>query len=135
MGSIDHVGVAVRDLDAAVAQHVALLGLELVGVEEVEGHGVREALLASPDGGTRLQLLAALRPDSPVGRFLARRGEAVHHVAYRVADLDAALASLPEGALLPPGATPGGQGSRVAFLHPRTFCGVLVELVERRGDT
>ncbi|RZS87084.1 methylmalonyl-CoA/ethylmalonyl-CoA epimerase [Motilibacter rhizosphaerae] len=128
--SVDHVATAVADLDAAVAQHVALLGLELVGVEEVPGHGVREALLAAPGGGTRVQLVAATSSGTPVGRFLARRGPGLHHVAYAVADLDAALAQLGE-AVVPPGATSGGGGARVAFLHPRATGGVLVELVER----
>lgn len=132
---VDHVGLAVRDLDAAVARYASLLGARIVAVEEVPGHGVREALLALPGGGTTLQLLAATGSDTPVGRFLARRGEGMHHMAYAVPDLAAALARLDRGnepvRPVAPGVSAGSGGTVVAFLPPAAFGGVLVELVER----
>jgi methylmalonyl-CoA/ethylmalonyl-CoA epimerase len=133
--AVDHVGIAVRDLDAAVERWTGLLGARVAGVEEVAGHGVREALLELPGSGAGLQLLAATSAETPVGRFLARRGEGVHHVAYAVADLDAALARLaiaaPPVQPVAPGVTRGSGGGRVAFLPPGACGGVLVELVER----
>ncbi|RKS71342.1 methylmalonyl-CoA/ethylmalonyl-CoA epimerase [Motilibacter peucedani] len=133
---LDHVGLAVHDLDAAVELHRSVLGLHLLSVEDVAAHGVREALLApGPGPGTRVQLLQPLSDASPVARFLARRGEGLHHLAYRVGSLDDALARLATGdpPLQPvaPGVTRGGGGARVAFLHPRDLGGVLTELVER----
>jgi methylmalonyl-CoA/ethylmalonyl-CoA epimerase len=137
--ALDHVGLAVRDLDVAVARHADLLGARLLGVEAVPGHGVREARLVLPGGGCALQLLAATGEDTPVGRFLARRGEGVHHVAYAVDDLVAALDRLAsrEEPVRPvaPGISAGSGGTSVAFLPPGAFGGVLVELVERKRRT
>lgn len=131
---IDHVGVAVPDLDAAIAHYQRLFGMRCVHRETNEEQGVREAMLAvgpSPAGGY-LQLLAPLRPDSPVGRFLDQRGPGVQQVAYAVEDLDAACARLRErGAqLLYDTPRRGTAGSRVNFVHPKDAGGVLVELVE-----
>lgn len=131
---IDHVGVAVPDLDAAIAHYQRLFGMQCVHRETNEEQEVREAMLAvgpSPAGGY-LQLLAPLRPDSPVGRFLDRRGPGVQQVAYTVEDLDAACARLRErGArLLYDTPRRGTAGSRVNFVHPEDAGGVLVELVE-----
>ena len=129
--NIDHVAVAVHDLDAALETHRRLYGIEPVSRETVEEQGVDEAMLAL--GGSHLQLIAPLDPESPVGRFLEKRGEGLHHVAYAVADIDAALAHLEaEGArLVDREPRIGGGGARIAFVHPKAFAGTLIELVER----
>ncbi len=128
--NLDHVAVAVADLDSAIADHRRLFGVEPLYREVVEDQGVEEAML--PLGGSFVQLLAPLDPDTPVGRFLAKRGEGLHHIAYAVADIEAALSHLEaEGAVLVDELPrPGGRGARIAFVHPRTFSGTLIELVE-----
>lgn len=134
--ALDHVGVAVPDLDAAVRLHTEVLGLTCVHREVNEVQGVVEAMLAAPDGGTQVQLLAPLDERSPVARFLDRAGPGLQHLAYRVTDLDAACAELrARGVRLLydlPGT--GTRGSRITFVHPKDAGGVLVELVELGGD-
>ncbi|MDQ3978764.1 MAG: methylmalonyl-CoA epimerase [Actinomycetota bacterium] len=127
---IDHVAVAVRDLDAAVAWHVDVFGMEVVHRERVEHDGVEEALLRVAD--SYLQLLTPTRPDSPVARFLDRRGEGLHHVAYRVDDCAAALQAAVAAGVRPidQEPRPGGRGTTVAFLHPAGAFGTLIELVQ-----
>lgn len=127
---LDHIGIAVDDLDAAVERYVRLLGVAPVHRERVEDQGVDEVLFAA--GSSFIQLLGALGPDTAVGRFLATRGPGVHHVAYRVDDIDAALVHLrAEGArLVDETPRPGSRGTRIAFVHPAAFGGVLVELVQ-----
>jgi len=127
---IDHVGYAVTDLDAAVRYHELLYGAEVTHRERLERDGVDEVLLAV--GESYLQLLAPTRPNSPVGRFLARHGPGVHHVGYGVADVAATLSDLEDlGArLVDDHPRPGSRGCTVAFLHPAGAMGVLVELVE-----
>lgn len=131
---IDHVGVAVADLDAAAAHHRALLGLEVLHEEVNEEQGVREAMLGVPSdpGGPRVQLLAPLRPDSAIARFLDREGPGLQQLAYTVDDLDAECARLrAQGVrLLYDAPRRGTAGSRINFVHPRDAGGVLVELVE-----
>jgi methylmalonyl-CoA/ethylmalonyl-CoA epimerase len=129
---LDHVGIAVEDLDASVALYTRLLEVAPVHRERVEDQGVEEVLFAV--GSSYIQLLGALGPDTPVGRALATRGPGVHHVAYRVADVEAALAHLrAEGArLVDEAPRPGSRGTRIAFVHPKAMGGVLVELVEER---
>lgn len=131
--NVHHVAIAVHDLDRAVAGHVALFGGEPLYVEVLASQGVTEAML--PMGGSHVQLLAPLGPDTPVGRFLAKRGEGIHHVAYAVADIAAAIAHLVDQGVdmidLKPRA--GGGGHKVAFVHPRAFAGTLIELVEVAG--
>ncbi|HYJ61167.1 MAG TPA: methylmalonyl-CoA epimerase [Actinomycetota bacterium] len=127
---IDHVGIAVDDLEAAVARYERVLGVAPVHRERVEDQGVEEVLF--PVGSSYIQLLGALDPDTPVGRSLASRGPGLHHVAYRVEDVAAALAHLrAEGARLVD-ETPrsGSRGTTIAFVHPATLGGVLVELVQ-----
>jgi methylmalonyl-CoA/ethylmalonyl-CoA epimerase len=128
--NLDHVAIAVADLDAALATYRRLYGAEPVSREVVESQGVEEAMI--PVGGSFIQLLRPLGPDTPVGRFLERRGEGVHHIALAVADIEQALAHLrDEGArLVDEAPRPGGGGSRIAFVHPAVFGGTLVELVE-----
>jgi methylmalonyl-CoA/ethylmalonyl-CoA epimerase len=129
-GSIDHVGVAVVDLDAAIALHRDTYGMALVHRETVESQAVAAALLEV--GDSHVELLAPLGDDTPVGRFVARRGPGLHHVAYRVDDVAAALADLRAAGLqaIDEAPRPGMRGSRVAFLHPSASGGVLIELVE-----
>ena len=127
---IDHVGIAVADLDAAVGEYRVALGAEPVHREVVTDQGVEEVLFRA--GNSYIQLVAALGPDTPVGRFLQRRGEGVHHVGYRVADVAAVLDRLRANGvpLVDQAPRPGSRGTTVAFVHPRGFRGVLVELVQ-----
>jgi methylmalonyl-CoA/ethylmalonyl-CoA epimerase len=127
---IDHVGVAVDDLDAAIALHEQAFGLALAHREVVEEQGVEAVLLEV--GAGHVELLAPLQPDTAVGRFLASRGPGLHHVAYRVGDIEAALATLRERGLRLIDETPrvGIRDSRVAFVHPQSAGGVLTEIVQ-----
>ncbi len=130
---IDHVGIAVTDLDAAVRRYRDAFGIEPVHRETVEDQGVEEVLLRV--GTSYIQLLSATGPDTPVGRHLAKRGEGVHHVAYRVADVASALERLrTEGVpLVDEAPRQGSRGTTVAFAHPKGFRGVLVELVQEEN--
>ena len=127
---IDHVAIAVRDLDAAVDYYRRAFGAQVTHREVVESDGVEEALLAVAD--SYIQLTAATRPDSPVARFIERRGEGLHHVGYRVADCAAALASMVAAGATPVDSAPrpGSRGTTVAFVHPKGSFGTLIELVE-----
>jgi methylmalonyl-CoA epimerase len=133
---IDHVGIAVGDLEDAVAHYPRTLGVEPVHRERVESQGVEEVLFAV--GGSFIQLLGALDAATPIGRSLAERGPGLHHVAYRVEDLAAAMDDMrAEGLeLIDQVPKPGSRGTLIAFVHPRSMGGVLVELVEEtpRGD-
>jgi methylmalonyl-CoA/ethylmalonyl-CoA epimerase len=131
--AVDHVGIAVPDLDAALAWYADTLGLVATHVETNEEQGVREAMLSAPgDTGTAVQLLAPLRPDSPIGRFIDRNGPGIQQVAYRVADIDAACAVLRDKGLrlLYDAPRRGTADSRINFVHPKDAGGVLVELVQ-----
>jgi methylmalonyl-CoA epimerase len=127
--NLDHVAVAVADLDAAIEAHRAQYGTEPLYREIIASQGVEEAMI--PVGGSFIQLLQPLGPDTPVGRFVAKRGEGLHHIAYAVTDIDAALAHLASSGvdLVDTEPRPGGRGARIAFVHPRAFAGTLVELV------
>ena len=129
-GAIDHVGIAVDDLDAAAEQYRNLLGSEPVHRERIESQGVEEVLFRV--GDSHVQLLGALGPETAVGRFLAKRGEGLHHVAYRVDDVAAALETLRRAGvrLVDETPRPGSRGTTIAFVHPSAFRGVLVELVQ-----
>jgi methylmalonyl-CoA epimerase len=126
---LDHVAIAVESLDAARPLFESLLGATASAPEPVEAQGVTVVFVGS--GAGRLELLEPTRTDSAVGRFLSRRGPGLHHLAYRVPDLEAALARLgAEGyELIDRVPRPGAGGHRVAFLHPRSTGGVLIELV------
>jgi len=133
--AIDHVGIAVPDLDAAVAFHREHFGLELAHEEVNEEQGVREAMLRAPgdDGaGAAVQLLAPLTPESTIAKFLDRSGPGLQQLAYRVSDVDAATDALRARGLrlLYDAPVRGTAGSRVNFVHPKDAGGVLVELVE-----
>jgi len=130
--AIDHVGLAVRDLDKAIAFYQDAFGMELVHEEVNEEQGVREAMMAVGDSGSCIQLLAPLSADSPIGKFLARNGEGIQQVAYRVSDIDVAADELREAGVRMLYEQPkrGTAGSRVNFAHPKDCGGVLIELVE-----
>ena len=130
--ALDHVAVAVTNLDEALAHYRDVWELEPAQVERVADQGVDEAMLELP--GSSLQLIAPTSPESTVANFLDKRGPGLHHVAYAVADLDATLAHLRERgvALIDEHPRVGGGGARIAFVHPRANGGLLVELVERR---
>jgi methylmalonyl-CoA/ethylmalonyl-CoA epimerase len=132
---IDHVGVAVEDLDAAMALYEASFGMKLAHRETVESQGVEAVLLDVGDG--HIELLRPLGEDTAVGKFLARKGPGLHHVAYAVSDIDATLGKLAAAGLELIDSEPraGIRDSRVAFLHPRSTGGVLTEIVEPAGET
>jgi len=127
---INHVGIAVSELEPAIAHYRGLLGMDVVHREVLDDETIDAALMSAGEG--RLELVAALAPDTPLGRFLARRGPGMHHIAYEVEDIDTALEQLRDGPLTLIDAVPreGIDGSRVAFLHPSANFGVLTEIVE-----
>ena len=126
---LDHIGIAVRSLDAA--RIYGALGFTIDHVESVETQGVRTAFLSA--GETNLELLESLLPDSSVAKFIEKRGEGIHHICFRVNDLDKQLARLKaEGfRLINESPVPGAHGCRVAFLHPSAGNGMLIELSEK----
>jgi methylmalonyl-CoA/ethylmalonyl-CoA epimerase len=130
LSAVDHVGVAVESIDVALAIYRDTLGMPVVHRETVEEQGVEAALLDV--GDSHVELLEPLGPETGVGRFLARRGPGLHHVAYRVDDIDAALDALRAQGLQLIDETPraGIRASRVAFVHPRSTGGVLTEIVQ-----
>ena len=132
MTSLDHVGIAVSSIEERLEIYRAL-GLEVGGREEVASEKVRVAFL--PLGETRLELLEATAPDSPIASFIAKRGEGVHHVCIRVEDVRAAMAELASRgfALLSNEPRPGAHGALVCFVHPRSAGGVLIELSQAGG--
>lgn len=128
--NLDHVAIAVRDLDLALAGYADRYNVIPLYRETVEEQGVEEAMI--PVGGSFVQLLMPLGDETPVGKFLAKNGEGLHHVAYAVTDIDAALSHLKKaGARLIDGEPRiGGRGTRIAFVHPGDLAGTLIELVE-----
>jgi methylmalonyl-CoA/ethylmalonyl-CoA epimerase len=132
-GRIDHIGVAVEDIDAAIALYRDSFEMELAHRETVESQGVEAVLLDVGEG--HVELLSPLGPDTPVGRYLAKNGAGLHHVAYAVDDIDAALESIAAAGIQLIDSEPrvGIRDSRVAFLHPRLTGGVLTEIVEPAG--
>jgi methylmalonyl-CoA/ethylmalonyl-CoA epimerase len=129
---LDHVGIAVADLDAAIAFYADTFGIVSVHEEVNEEQGVREAMLAVGDGATQLQLLAPLSETSTIAKFLDRNGPGIQQLAYTVADIEAVCTTLRERGLrlLYDAPRPGTAGSRVNFIHPKDAGGVLVELVQ-----
>jgi methylmalonyl-CoA/ethylmalonyl-CoA epimerase len=147
LNRIDHVGIACRDLDEAVSRYCSVFGLTVTSREVNEEQGVREAMLlvatqgapgpAGAAGASYIQLLEPLSPDSPVGKFMARRGEGIHHIGYAVTDVRSALAQVGGAGvrLIDERPRHGSLGASIAFLHPADLGGVLTELVEpRRPD-
>ena len=132
---IDHVGIAVRDLDASVEFYETTFGLTVAGRETNDAQGVREAMLYVAEGpavASYVQLLEPLAPDTPVGKFLDSRGEGVHHIGYGVVDVTAALEQLRSDGIRLVDERPrhGSLGASIAFLHPKSMGGVLTELVQ-----
>ena len=127
---IDHVAIAVKDLDAAIDTYRETFGAMVEHREVVESDGVEEALLKVAD--SYIQLLTPTRDDSPVARYLERKGEGLHHIGYRVADCAAALEAVKAQGhrVLDEAPRPGSRGTTVAFIHPKAICGTLIELVE-----
>jgi methylmalonyl-CoA/ethylmalonyl-CoA epimerase len=137
---IDHVGIACHDLEAAIAFYESTFGLAVVSRERNTDQGISEAMLRvadAPAGTSYVQLLEPLGPDTPVGRFLARHGEGVHHIGYGVADITAALAAIGATGVRLLDARPrhGSMGASIAFLHPKDVGGVLTELVQAAQPT
>jgi methylmalonyl-CoA/ethylmalonyl-CoA epimerase len=132
-GRIDHIGVAVEDVEAAIELYEKSFEMELVHRETVTEQGVDAVLLDVGDG--HVELLAPLGPDTPVGKYMAKNGSGLHHVAYAVDDIDAALERIAAAGIKLIDAKPriGIRESRVAFLHPRSTGGVLTEIVEPAG--
>ena len=133
--TIDHIGIAVGSLSESLTFFRDALGLELDRPEDVASQRVRAQFLFTADGpdGAKLELLEATAEDSPIAKYIAKRGAGLHHVALRVDDIDAALAELKTRGvrLIDDTPRPGAHGTRVAFIHPASTHGVLVELVER----
>lgn len=127
---IDHVAIAVHDLEAAIAWYAEAFGATVDHRERVESDGVEEALLKVAD--SYVQLLTPTRDDSPVAKYLANKGEGLHHIGYRVANCAAALESIQAmgGRVIDGAPRPGSRGTTVAFVHPKTSFGTLIELVE-----
>jgi methylmalonyl-CoA/ethylmalonyl-CoA epimerase len=127
---IDHVAIAVNDLEAAIEYYRATFGAEVDHREVVESDGVEEALLKVAD--SYVQLLTPTRPDSPVAKYLERKGEGLHHVGYRVADCGEALDAVKAqgGRVIDESPRPGSRGTTVAFVHPKGAFGTLIELVQ-----
>lgn len=128
--NLDHVAIAVEDLDAAIDGYRDRYRVEPIYRETVETQGVEEAMI--PVGGSFVQLLQPLGPETPVGKFLSENGEGLHHIAYAVASIEAALEHLTASGARLVDTEPriGGRGSRIAFVHPRDLTGTLIELVE-----
>lgn len=134
LGGIEHIAVAVEDVEEAIRHYREIWGLEVSHREVVEDQGVEEVML--PLGNCSLQLLGARGPDTIVGRFIARRGEGLHHIAYEVDDLEATLAELKAKGvqLVDESPRPGGRGQMVAFVHPKANHGLLVELIQKSSE-
>ncbi|MCL6431182.1 MAG: methylmalonyl-CoA epimerase [Anaerolineae bacterium] len=133
IGRIDHIGIAVADLASALDFYDGALGLAASEIEEVPDQQVRLAVI--PVGESRLELLQSTAPDGPVGRFVEKHGEGIHHICFEVDDIDSALATLRAAGvrLIDQQPRTGAGGRRIAFLHPRSAHGVLIELSESPG--
>jgi methylmalonyl-CoA/ethylmalonyl-CoA epimerase len=131
--TLDHIGIAVKDLQAALAFYRDALGLEIEDEEEVPSQQVRAHFV--PVGESRLELLEATAPESPIARYIDRRGPGLHHITLRVDDIAAALARLRARGvrLIDEQPRPGAEGSLIAFVHPESTGGVLVELKQSRS--
>jgi len=130
---VDHIGVAVENLEESVKFYEEILGLKLHGIETVEEQKVKVAFL--PIGDTEIELLEATTPDSPIAKFIEKKGQGVQHVAFRVDDIEKALEEMRRLGIKLIDEKPryGAGGARIAFLHPKSTNGLLVELCERKG--
>ncbi len=132
VNKVDHIGIAVSNLDEAIKLYSDVLGLELHGTEEVSEQKVKVAFL--PVGDTEVELLESTSPDGPIAKFIEAKGQGIQHIAFRVDDIEAALAEMKEKGLRLIDEKPryGAGGARIAFLHPKSTNGVLIELCERK---
>ncbi|WP_124070420.1 methylmalonyl-CoA epimerase [Filibacter tadaridae] len=131
MKKVDHIGIAVRSIDKSVAYYIDTLGLKLLAIEEVVSQNVRVAFIDA--GNIKLELLEPLSEEGAIAKFLAKRGEGVHHIAFGVTDIRTRMAELQEKGvqLLQDEPNPGAGGAKVAFLHPKSSFGVLYELCDK----
>jgi methylmalonyl-CoA/ethylmalonyl-CoA epimerase len=131
---VDHIGIAVENMEEANKLYRDVLGLECTGTETVEEQKVTTGFY--PVGDTEVELLESTAPDGPVAKYIEKKGQGVQHIAFRVENIDEALAELKERGIRLIDETPrhGAGGARIAFLHPKSTYGVLVELCEREGD-
>lgn len=129
---IDHIAIAVEDIESAIALYRDVLGLSVTHREDIAGYGVRVATLST--GGTDVELVQGTAPDSPITKFVSTRGAGIHHIAFEVENIDVALSALKANGveLIDDAPRPGKNGSRVAFIHPRATGRVLCELVQNR---
>ncbi len=132
VSKIDHIGIAVNNLDEAIKLYKDVLGLELHGVEVVEEQKVKVAFL--PIGDTEIELLESTSPEGPIAKFIETKGQGIQHIAFKVGDVEAALAEMKEKGMRLIDEKPryGAGGARIAFLHPKSTDGVLIELCERK---
>jgi methylmalonyl-CoA epimerase len=128
---IDHIGIAVNDLKEAMSIYSDIIGLEFKGTEEIEDQKIIHATFLA--GGVKIELVQPTHPDSPVGKFIEKRGQGMHHIAYRVENIDESLEELKSKGvnLIDEKARIGADGARIAFIHPKDMKGVLIEFVER----
>ncbi|WP_186670693.1 methylmalonyl-CoA epimerase [Sporosarcina sp. BP05] len=133
MQKVDHVGIAVKSIDVSLDYYINTLGLTLLAVEEVASQKVRVAFIDA--GNIKLELLEPLGEDGPIAKFIKKRGEGVHHIAFGVTDIRSRMAELREKGvqLLQEEPKPGAGGAEVAFLHPKSSFGVLYELCDKSG--
>ena len=133
VSKIDHIGIAVSDLEESIRFYEDVLGLEVEGEEVVEEQKVKVAFL--PIGDTEVELLEATTPDSPIAKFIEKRGQGVQHIAFKVDNIEEALEMMREKGIRLIDEKPryGAGGARIAFLHPKSTNGVLIELCERKG--
>jgi len=131
MNNVDHIGIAVKSIDKSIQYYIETLGLKLLAIEEVVSQKVRVAFIDA--GNIKLELLEPLSTDGPIAKFLEKRGEGVHHIAFGVTDIRTRMAELEEKGvqLLQDKPKPGAGGAEVAFLHPKSSFGVLYELCEK----
>jgi len=132
LNKVDHIGIAVSNLDEAVKLYKDVLGLELHGVEVVEEQKVKVAFL--PVGDTEVELLESTSPEGPIAKFIEAKGQGIQHIAFRVDDIEAALEEMKAKGMRLIDEKPryGAGGARIAFLHPKSTSGVLIELCERK---
>ncbi|HOE57652.1 MAG TPA: methylmalonyl-CoA epimerase [Bacillota bacterium] len=132
VSKIDHIGIAVNNLDEAIKLYKDVLGLELHGVEVVEEQKVKVAFLSI--GDTEIELLESTSPEGPIAKFIETKGQGIQHIAFKVGDVEAALAEMKEKGMRLIDEKPryGAGGARIAFLHPKSTDGVLIELCERK---
>ena len=136
MVSVSHIAIAVRNIGDAEKLYETALGLKVTHREVVEEQGVRTSMLVTAAGDTTIELLEPIGENSPVYKFLEKRGEGIHHICFKVDDIESALERLKEHGikLINEGPRPGVDGTKVAFLHPKALNGVLIELAEPPKD-